>query len=40
LAPKDRVSALVSQSEASSVAQHVRMGKQGQGRVGAIFSQG
>ena len=35
-----RVRALVGQGEAASVAQHVRMGEQGQGSGGAVFSQG
>ena len=35
-----RVRALVGQGEAASVAQHVRVGEQGQGSGGAVFSQG
>ena len=35
-----RIRALVGQGEAASVAQHMRMGKQGQGSGGAVFSQG
>ena len=35
-----RIRALVGQGEAASVAQHMRMGKQGQGSGGAVFAQG
>ena len=35
-----RIRALVGQSEAASMAQHMRMGKQGQGSGGAVFAQG
>ena len=35
-----RIRALVGQREAASVEQHVGVGKQGQGRGGAVFSQG
>jgi len=34
-----RIRDLVGQGEAASVAEHVRMGKQGQGSGGAVFSQ-
>ena len=37
---KPRIRALVRQGEAASMAQHMRMGKQGQGSGGAVFSQG
>src|ERR1039457_4703222 len=35
-----RIRALVGQGEAASVAQHMRVGKQGQGSGGAVFLQG
>jgi hypothetical protein len=37
---ESRIRVLVSQGEAASVPEHVRMGKQGQGSGGAVFMQG